>query len=277
MDWKVQRYGLFITDCPAVIGYGIAGEVVEIGANVTNLAAGNKVIFAGEFQDTRHGSAGFQQYAIAEALTVTKIPPNVTSTQASSVPIALSATYAALYNSVPCGLEYESPMTGRGKYTRVPMIILGGSSSVGQYAIQLAKLSGFTPIVVTASYKHAEYLKSLGATDVIDRNLPADTVKAEVKAKAGKEHLGLVFDAISTAYTQQLGIDFVCSGGSLIISTIPLLKSEDKATKSAPQNIELLRTMYANLGEWLQNGDIKPNRVETLPGGLNGIPDGILD
>ncbi|HEV7737525.1 MAG TPA: hypothetical protein VGO47_09170, partial [Chlamydiales bacterium] len=36
-------------------------------------------------------------------------------------------------------------------------------------AIQLAKLSGFSPIATTASTHHTDYLKSLGATHVIDR------------------------------------------------------------------------------------------------------------
>ena len=45
--------------------------------------------------------------------------------------------------------------------------------------IQLAKLSGFSPIITTASLKNTDFLKSLGATHVIDRNadLPS-SVKA---------------------------------------------------------------------------------------------------
>ena len=39
-------------------------------------------------------------------------------------------------------------------------------------AIQLAKLSGVSPIIITASLKSAELLKSYGATHVLDRSLP---------------------------------------------------------------------------------------------------------
>ncbi|TFK17633.1 GroES-like protein [Coprinopsis marcescibilis] len=281
VDWKMRRFGLFVAEYPSFIGSDIAGEVVEIGDGVTDLVTGDKVVLAGEFSDARKGSAGLQQYAIADVLTLAKIPPNITTVQAASVPVGFSAAYVALYNSAPHGLGYESPITARGKCSGTPIVVLGGSSSVGQYVIQLANLSGFSPIVAIASLKHAKYIKSLGATDVVDRSLPGDTLKAEVKAKVGRENINIVFDAISSAETQQLALDLVAPGGTLIITIPPLVKSEDKkiimteAKKSVPRNVGLLRNMYTKLEEWLLSGDIKPNQVETLPGGLNGVPDGL--
>lgn len=50
------------------------------------------------------------------------------------------------------------------------VLIWGGSSSVGMYAIQLAKLSGYT-VISTASPINFELLKSLGATEVFDCQL----------------------------------------------------------------------------------------------------------
>lgn len=47
------------------------------------------------------------------------------------------------------------------------MLVYSGASSVGQYAIQLAKLSGFK-VVTTASASRESRLKSLGADAVID-------------------------------------------------------------------------------------------------------------
>lgn len=47
-------------------------------------------------------------------------------------------------------------------------MVWGGSTSVGQYAIQLLKLSGYHNIITTASARHHEHLKQLGATKIVD-------------------------------------------------------------------------------------------------------------
>jgi len=49
----------------------------------------------------------------------------------------------------------------------IQLFVYGGSSSVGQYAIQLAKLSGYN-VVTTASKRNHELVKSLGADLVFD-------------------------------------------------------------------------------------------------------------
>ena len=51
-------------------------------------------------------------------------------------------------------------------------------------AIQLAKLSGFSPIIVTASLHHAEHLEALGATHVIDRNVSGAALASEEIGRA---------------------------------------------------------------------------------------------
>lgn len=50
--------------------------------------------------------------------------------------------------------------------TKEAVIVYGGSSSVGAYVIQLAKLAGY--FVVTVAGSSADYAKSLGADVVID-------------------------------------------------------------------------------------------------------------
>lgn len=52
-----------------------------------------------------------------------------------------------------------------------PFLVYGGSTSVGMYAIQLAKLSGYT-VIATSSASNFDLLKSLGATAVYDCQSP---------------------------------------------------------------------------------------------------------
>ena len=71
-------------------------------------------------------------------------------------------------------------------------------------AIQVARLSKFSPIIATASPHNEALLKSLGATHVIDRSLPASTIAAEVEKIADGKPVELVYDAISLLDTQAL-------------------------------------------------------------------------
>ncbi|KAF6763271.1 chaperonin 10-like protein [Ephemerocybe angulata] len=285
VDWKVQKtetYGSFVATYPSVLGEDVAGEVVELGEGVSNLAIGDRVFFEGVLSQSEHN--GYQEYTTADNLTLAKIPSKISYEDAASIPTAWTAAYIGLYNAYPHGLGFEPPVTeaGKGKYAGVPLVVIGGSSSVGQFVIQLAKLSGFSPIITTSSLKHEEYLKSLGATHVLDRNEPLTTKKiqsiTDVPIKA-------IYDAISEP--QDRNLDLLAPGGDLAIVLVPEPNLVERAPKEnkryslvlgikvLPENVQLLRQAWPHVEGWLENGDIKPNRVDILPGGLNGVVDGL--
>ena len=43
VDWKIQKYGIFIETFPAILGSDVAGEVVELGAGVSSFKVGDRV------------------------------------------------------------------------------------------------------------------------------------------------------------------------------------------------------------------------------------------
>jgi len=110
--------------------------------------------------------------------------------------------------------------------------------------IQLAKYSGFYPIITTSSLKHADDLKSLGATHVIDRNA---SVVTEVRKLTDKPIL-IVYDAISSADTQQAGTDVLATGGKLVTVLPPSVKVEGKEIIAVFGSVsvypELLTSLY---------------------------------
>ncbi|KAF8072226.1 chaperonin 10-like protein [Lyophyllum atratum] len=280
VDWKIQKYGAFINDFPAVLGTDGAGEVQEVGEGVTAFSKGDKVVFQGTFDSDE---ATFQQFTITDAATTAKIPATLSVEEASTIPVALTAAYVGLYNSKPYGLELAWPLdpSNRGKYSGTPIVILGGASSVGQYAIQLAKLSGFSPIIATASPKHTDYLKSLGATHILDRNLPTASLQASIN-KLTNAPITIVYDAISSKTTQQTGHDLLVPGGHLItVLNLAITKSEEighiqvGGILRLPQNQVLLRALYGKMTGLFEEGAIKPNRYEVLPEGLQGIVGGL--
>ncbi|RPD72435.1 GroES-like protein [Lentinus tigrinus ALCF2SS1-7] len=290
VDWKIHTYGIFDElKYPAILGSDIAGIVEEVGAEVSKFTKGDRVLFQGWFGDNRY--AGFQQYTLAEAELVAKIPENISFDQAASVPVALVAVIIPNFNHNLAGktANFTAPWEegGKTKYAGKPAFIVGGSSSVGQYAIQVAKYSGYSPIITTASLHNEALLKSLGATAVVDRKLPASAIISEVQKLAGNKPIEYVFDAISLPDTQSLAYDVLAPGGTLLIvlfEKIPVEKKKAGDNKRivhglgsgrVPENREVGVQLFSRLTEWLETGVIVLNQVEVLPNGLAGIPDGL--
>ncbi|TBU41503.1 GroES-like protein [Dichomitus squalens] len=287
-DWKIPDYNM-ISAYPWIAGGDGAGIVEQVGSAVTNVAKGDKVLFEADWVTV--DKATFQQYAVVPAQLTAKIPENISFDQAASVPLGLATVTTGLWNHHPDAksVHFTAPYEegGQTKYAGKPAFILGGSSSVGQYAIQVAKLSSFSPIITTASSHNEALLKSFGATHVLDRSLPASTLAAEVAKIAGGKPVEFVYDAISLADTQALGYEVLAPGGVLVVTNPVAIPEEKKKVGDnkkivnvfgvvhTPENREFGAEQYSRLTEWLKTGVIVPNRVEVLPNGLAGIPEGL--
>jgi NADPH:quinone reductase-like Zn-dependent oxidoreductase len=219
----------------------------------------------------------------ASFILILQIPSNITYEQAATLPAGASTAYLGMYNKPPHGMGLVSPLeaSGPGHYKNNPFIVLGGASSVGQagslspikliyklilfiiaLVLQFAKLSGFNPIITTASLKHTDYLKSFGATHVLDRNLPAPDIKSEVR-KIASRPVEYVYDAVSSSETQNLGLDLLVPGGSLLVVLDAVVSATDKrvhhilATRLLDYNSGPLITLYSKLTELVENDSIR--------------------
>lgn len=80
-------------------------------------------------------------------------------------------------------------------------------------ALQLAVLSGFT-VITTSSPQHSGYLRSLGASAVIDPSSPI--VVSEIMAAAGG-HVVHAIDASAHPASQKHGVEILYNGGKLVL------------------------------------------------------------
>lgn len=288
VDWIVRALGIIITEYPAVVGYDAAGVITKLGEGVTNFAVGDKVISCGQ-ANNRAGC--FQQYAIAPADLAAKLPSNVSFDEGSTLPLTLSTAAVGLYGKKSAegtsGAELYPPWEegGKDKYAGEPIVIVGAGSNVGCHVVQLAKLSGFSPIIVTASKAKEAYLKSCGATHIIDRYTPTADMPAAVRSITNKA-VKVVYDCVSQADTENAGYDLLASGGTLVIfPNFVMDKSKITPDKDVrivngnfhgPAQRDIGRKLYLSLTQMLEAGDIKPSStIEVLPGGLAGIPKGL--
>ncbi|KAI0649504.1 hypothetical protein C8Q79DRAFT_924738 [Trametes meyenii] len=138
-------------------------------------------------------------------------------------------------------------------------------------------------IKLTCVLYNAALLEGFGATNVLDRNLSATALRAEVVRIAGGL-VSAVYDAISLPETQSAAFDLLAPGGKLLTVLAPHEPKEDPEGRTVqsisgiiqlPQNAEFGKTLYAKLTELLEAGDIKPLVVEVIPGGLGGITTGL--
>ncbi|KAJ6576890.1 chaperonin 10-like protein [Mycena vulgaris] len=285
VDWKIQVYGAYIKDYPAVLGTDIAGEVESIGEGVEGFQKGDRVFFQGPFNNGEFG--GFQQYTLIPADIAGKIPADITYSQAATIPVAFTCAAIGLFAPKPFGASLEPPFDRKPHHTG-PALVIGGSTSVGQYAIQLLKLSGFSPIVADASARHAAHLTSLGATHVIDRadtplTAPALSAVFQALTSTAGDDVKTVFDTLGSAEALQAGYDLMAPGGTLVtvdMNTVTEITPDKHflnvlGTPHPPGPREFGRLLWASLPGLVADGLIVPNRLEDLPGGLGGIVGGL--
>ncbi|KAI9061170.1 GroES-like protein [Trametes sanguinea] len=283
-----------IKSWPFVPGEDAAGIVVQVGAEVASLKEGDRVLFEANV-DTPDGAA-FQQYATVDADLVAIIPDNISFESAASIPLAITTDAMLLYNQSPApenlGLRLTPLWEPEGKtaYAGTPAFIIAGSASLGQYAIQLAKLAGHNPIITTASLHNASLLTSLGATHVLDRMRSNDSILNELPSLTGGKPIEYAFvGAPFDPEACRLGRDALAPGGALgILVPTPAAVPEDVANAGGgkrvgyasgsvwlPHGRDCGLVLFKHLTQWLQKGMLKPNPVEVLPNGLAGIPEGL--
>ncbi|KAL0059590.1 hypothetical protein AAF712_013641 [Marasmius tenuissimus] len=279
LDWKIQETGAYVQSYPAILGTSIAGNVVQLGEGAEGFSVGDRVLFQGSLENDL---AGFQQFTKVSVEIAAKIPENLSYSQAASIPSGLATAAVGLFwtnNGAGLNPNFDKNV----QYPDQAAVVIGGASSVGQYALQLLKFGGFSPIIAYASGHHTNFLKRLGATHIIDRKSAAiQDLPTEVK-KITDSPVKVVYDAVSQADTQEAGYNTLAEGGDLVILLATQVKNvvESKrvrhifgSVQPAP-NRPFGRALFKNLTQFLEDGTIMPNAVEEILDGLAGIPAGL--
>jgi NADPH:quinone reductase len=190
-DTYGRDWGLLIDQkLPAVLGNNVAGIVQEIGSGA-GWNVGDRVFGISSDVPSSSDQCGLQEYAILNANAVAAIPDGFSAEQVVTLPINLVTSAAALFTRT--GFHIAPPYlepTGYD-YARTCVVVIGGGSNVGQLAVQLAHVAGVGKIVVVAGANNYDKLRSLGATDVIDRR--DENVAQQIKAVMGGDGATMVY------------------------------------------------------------------------------------
>lgn len=150
VDWKIRTGRLQRTSpvtLPYIPGRDVSGTIDAVGAGVADWKPGDKVIAVID-------GGGLAEYVIAPAESVAAKPASLSFNEAAGIPTASLAAWRTLITN--------------GDIKRGQRVLIhGGAGGVGSTAVQLAHWRG-AHVIATASARNHEYLKSLGADEVID-------------------------------------------------------------------------------------------------------------
>jgi len=163
-----------------------AGEVVEVGAGVTRVKAGDRV--AGCFfqrwpgglpgADAQGSALGgtadgmLAEYVVLEEEGVVKLPAHLSLEEGAALPCA--------------GVTAWNALVEHGRLTAGDTVLVQGTGGVSIFALQFARLSGATVIATSSSDEKLARAKQLGAAHGINYKTTPDWDKAAVELTGGR-------------------------------------------------------------------------------------------
>ena len=167
--------------------------VSEVGSAVTSFRKGDKVAGFHEM-DTPNGT--YAEYAVCPEQTVFHLPESLSYEEAATMPLAIFTAAVGLYRNLDIPAPWDRSDDKAASTGKVALVVNAGSSSVGAFAIKLAKLNPrIGPIIATAGAS-ADYVRSLGVDAVVDYH--SENVAEEIRKAANGAPIRYVFDAANT-------------------------------------------------------------------------------
>lgn len=230
-------------DSPLILGWDVAGEVVEVGPGVTRFAVGDRVFGMPRFPAFANAYA---EFVVARSREVARVPDSVSDIEAGALPLAVLTAWQTVVDTL-----------GVGEGDRV--LIHGAAGGVGHLAVQIAKARG-AQVWGTASAKNHNQLRDLGVDHLIDyRTQRFEDCVADLDA---------VLDLVGDGETATRSVQTLRRGGKLAAIS-PLLPDEETLSEAGVSAaFVLVEPDYAALEEvarMLDAGTLRVIIAETRP------------
>src|ERR1700761_8001547 len=182
---------------PMGLGIDGAGIVEEVGNEVTAFKPGDRVYGVPNYLD-----GSYTEYLAAKANQFALMPHTINFNEAASLPACTRMAYNGM-------VEKAKVQPGQR------VLIHGAAGGIGSLALQFAKAYG-AYVIGTASAHNADFLKQLGADEVIDYNTQKfEDIVSHVDVVFNATHTTTVDEALrlrSVKVLKEGGI-FVCTHG----------------------------------------------------------------
>src|SRR5262245_55387459 len=237
-DPKVALGDYKQTQFPLILGRDFSGKVSAVGSGVTDLKVGDEVF--GVLETGRDGT--YCEKIAVGAAVVGRKPAGLSHVDA----VAVALTGLTAICAVEDTLKLKSGET---------ILIQGGAGGVASFAIQLAKSLG-ARVVSTASTGNVDYVKSLGADEVIDYS-KTDFTKVLKGIDAVFETVGGDVATRSFAVLKPAGrAAFIASGAQAP-------KPERSDVTALRPAVPRTRAHMERIAKLMTSGAVKPPHVTT--------------
>jgi NADPH:quinone reductase-like Zn-dependent oxidoreductase len=202
---------------PHIPGSDVAGEIAEIGADVTSVRLGQKVVLAPGItcgkcaaclagldnrcrQFTNLGylvDGGCAEFVRAPEVNCFPYPENLSFEQAAAIPLVFQTAWHMLVARAELQPGEE-------------VLVLGAGSGVGSAAIQIAKFLGAQVIATAGTDEKLAKARELGADHLIHHK--TQRIRDEVRRITSKRGVDVVFEHVGSATWEESLASLAASG-----------------------------------------------------------------
>lgn len=251
-------------------GLEAAGEVLTVGAGVTGIAPGDRVMAV-------PGVGAFAEEVVAPADGVFPLPEGMDFITAAAFPIAYGTSYLAL--------------TDRGALQAgETLLVLGAGGGVGLTAVECGKALGATVIAAASTQEKLDLAKAHGADHGI--NYVDEDLRAAVRRLTEGRGADVVYDPVGGEASKAAMRSLARKGRLLVIGfaagDIPQFPANYLLVKHISvvgvywgsyrvNEPELFRASFDELTKWYAEGRLKPHVSQVFP--LARAPEalGVMD
>jgi NADPH:quinone reductase-like Zn-dependent oxidoreductase len=240
IDWKL-RAGYLKDFMPLTLPYtpglDVAGTVEALGDGVTAFAVGDRVF--------GRGSGTYAEFAAAPTTTIAGIPEGVSFEQAAPLHVGGETAWVGLFDTA----HLEAGQR---------LLVQGGAGGVGAIAVQLGHWKG-AYVIATASTANVEFVRSLGANEVIDYT--------SVNVEDAVHDVDVVLDTVGGEVTAH-SWSVLKPGGILVVvagaSDTKTAEARGVRTSGVAHPPET-RPILEELGGLVASGDLRPQIGHAFP------------
>jgi NADPH:quinone reductase-like Zn-dependent oxidoreductase len=225
---------------PSIPSFEVSGTVEAIAPDVGGPSKGDEVYGLLDFW--RDGAAA--EFVAVRAADLAPKPESIDHAHAASVPLSGLTAWQALFD--------YGQLAARNR-----VLIQGAAGGVGTYAVQLAHERG-AKVFGTASARNADFLRSLGADEVLDYHTPG--------FEEGLRDMDVVVDTVG-GDTLEHSWPTVRRGGMLvtIVGDAPSDRAAREGIRAASILVQPNRPQLIELGKRIDAGTLRPIVEATYP------------
>lgn len=256
VDYKVVEGGVPAWTYPHTLGLDVTGEVVAVGAAVTDWRVGDRVSGHGDL--TQNGC--FAEFVAVPTYQLARIPDNVSYETAASLLCGALTAYAAVER--------------KPNLTNVRTVLVhAGAGGVGSIAIQLAKLHGLK-VFTTVSTGKVKYVRQLYPDAIIDyRQEDVDTRLVQLTDGLGVD---LIIDTVGKAEAERDLRRLAYNGTLVTIVDVPDLTGAPVFDRGLSMDVVNLGGAHLS-GNPFQQADLGKMNSEMLALAAAGKVDPLIE